>query len=269
MTTLSKNVLEKLKDSGFECNRLNNVYTMVHKKAQEGFIVYNDKTIENFAFVDGSRVLGDASSEIIHDGMTWAYDDLFPKTDRQKNNAMVGPHAEIVDDVNTSVPAKIENKQVSSIGDIEQSAIDNHPGTIAALLMLQHTPDELVLARKGQGGKVLSYVDGSNMRKMANFAFLFNWSVKNVSIREDEFEFSAIVECTFTFTEGHTVTKTQVGSANKKYSKTLKNEDKTPRCIMIGDTIKSAITDGEKKCMAELGICQDVYSGEHKAKGVM
>lgn len=262
MIPIPQSIIDEMKYRGFEMTNSKGVYSFLHKGASEGITVEDDVdndriSVSSFAFINGDRVFGEAAAEDTHKAVNYLEGAL--------GLILVEYPAE---DVNTSVPAKPENKQVSSIGNIEQNAIDNHPGTIAALLILQNTPAELVKSRKGQGGKVLSYVEGAKMRQMANFAFLYNWSTKNVSIREDEFEFSAIVECEFTFTEGHTVTKTQVGSANKKYSKTLKNADETPRCIMIGDTIKSAITDGEKKCMSELGICQDVYSGEHKAKGV-
>ena len=262
MVSIPQSVIDEMKYRCFEMTLSKGIYSFLHKGASEGITVEDDADndsifVSSFAFINGDRAFGEAAAEDTHKAVKYLEGALGLILDEYP-----------ADDVNTSVPAKIENKPVLSLGDIAQSAIDNHPGSIAALLMLQNTPNELVKSRKGQGGKVLSYVEGAEMRKMANIAFLFNWSTKNVSIREDEFEFSAIVECEFTFTEGYTVTKTQVGSANKKYSKTLVNADGTPRCIMIGDTIKSAITDGEKKCMSELGICQDVYSGEHKAKGV-
>ena len=262
MVSIPRSVIDEMKYRGFEMALSRGTYSFVHKESVEGITVMDDLdndcvSISSFAFMENARVFGEAAAEGTQLAVRYLEGALGLILDEYP-----------AEDVKTAVPAKTDNTPMSSIGDIAQSAIDHHPGSIAALLMLQNTPNELVLSRKGQGGKVLSYVEGAEMRKMANIAFLFNWSTKNVSIREDEFEFSAIVECEFTFTEGHTVTKTQVGSANKKYSKTLKNEDKTPRCIMIGDTIKSAITDGEKKCMSELGICHDVYSGKHKAKGV-
>jgi len=262
MFTIPRNVLDEMTYRSFVSTFNNGIYSFVKRESAEGLTAESDPEngntlVSSFKFVEGERIFSEEVSEDTHKALSYVRGALGCIIDEYP-----------AEDVKTSVLVTTENEPIYTLGNIAQTAIDNHPGSIAALLMLQNTPNELILSRKGQGGKVLSYVEGAEMRKMANIAFLFNWSTKNVSIREDEFEFSAIVECTFTFTEGHTVTKTQVGSANKKYSKTLKNEDGAPRCIMIGDTIKSAITDGEKKCMSELGICHDVYSGKHKAKGV-
>ena len=264
MEAINNEFTEHLQTMGFNANFAHGFYTFANKLAGEGFTlrVDGDKfTIQNFAFIKGEQVIGEAASESVLKGIEYLEDVL--NMTEQDTQQTLGPHAEVAT-VSDNVPAKSENK----IGDIEQKAIDEHPGTIAALLMLQNTPDSLVLSRKGSGGKMLSYVEGHDMRKMINFACLFNWSTKEVSIREDDYEFSAIVVCEFVFTEGYTVTKTQVGTAQKKFSRTLKDADDKPRCIMIGDTIKSAITDGEKKCISELGVCQDVYSGVHKAKGL-
>jgi hypothetical protein len=261
MVIIDRSVIDEMTYRSFQVQLSRGVYTFINKESQEGILVKDDPdnecvVIESFAFLFGEQVIGEASAE----GTVRAV--LYLEGALGLSDYECGTQ-------NDNTPVPVRNNDTSyTVGDIEQVAIDKHPGTIAALLMLQNTPDELVLSRKGQGGKMLSYVEGAVMTQMANYAFLFNWSVKGVSIREDDKEFSAIVECEFVFTEGYTVTKTQVGSANKKYSKTLKNADKTPQVIMIGDTIKSAITDGTKKCMSALGICQDVYSGAHKAKGL-
>ena len=65
-----------------------------------------------------------------------------------------------------------------------------------------------------------------------------------------------MMRITATTTEGVIISKTLLGQADKKFAKSDGKE------IMIGDTIKAAITDAKKKFAAELGLNQNVYSGE-------
>ena len=142
---------------------------------------------------------------------------------------------------------------------LSSELLEKHPGSLGILMMCQHTLDKDIKTKPGRGGKEVPYVEGALMVNQANYAFLFNWDSVIGEFWDDEYEMSVTVKCTFHFTEGYSVTHEQVGTADKKFSKTLKDHEGFPRAIMLGDTRKAAVTDGEKKCMSKLGMNKDVY----------
>jgi hypothetical protein len=259
MVIIDRSVLDEMNYRSFPVQLSKGVYTFTNKESQEGILVKDDPdnecvVVESFAFLNGEQVLGEASAE----GTVRAV--LYLEGALGLSEYECSTHSK-----NVPVPVEsnknINNAEIAPYGDtfIATKAIENHPGSIPALLMLQKTDKSLVKHLPKAGNP--AYVEGHTMIREANLAFLFNWDNEVVDVREDDFEFSVMVKCTFRFTEGHTVTKTQCGQADKKFSKTLKT-DGNPRLILIGDTIKAATTDGIKKCMSELGINQDVYAGE-------
>jgi hypothetical protein len=179
------------------------------------------------------------------------------------------PPKQEVESVDAEIITK-KDKQLYGIlpDNLTDELIAKHPGTTAALIGLQKTPPDYVKIIADKSGKPIlkngsetHYVEGHVMKREANFAFLFNWDTEVLEASEYDYEFTALVQCTFRFTEGHIVVKTQEGGADKKFSKRLKDKDGNPRLIMIADTKKAAITDGVKRCIADLGVNQDVYSG--------
>lgn len=259
MVTIDRSVLDEMEYRGFPVQLSKGVYTFINKESQEGILVKDDPdneyvVIESFAFLNGEQVLGEASAE----GTVRAV--LYLEGALGLSDYECGTQSD-----NTPIPVESDTTRecmaLRPYGDltIAEAAVQQHPGSIPVLLGLQRTHESLVkhLPKSGKP----AYVEGHTMIREANLAFLFNWDNEVVDVREDDFEISVIVKCTFRFTEGFEVVKTQCGQADKKFSKTLKTNGE-PRLILIGDTIKAATTDGIKKCMSELGINQDVYAGE-------
>lgn len=264
MVPIDRRVLDEMTYRSFKTQLNKGVYTFTNREAQEGIIVCDDVdndciAVHSFAFLNGERVYGEAASMLIARAVWYLQDELGLTDDKSPIEA-------------DNKPVPVESEQVGECtylqpyGDltIAEAAIRKHPGSIPVLLGLQHTHIDLV-KHLPKAGKP-AYVEGHTMIREANLAFLFNWDNEVVDVREDDFEISVMVKCTFRFTEGFEVIKTQCGQADKKFSTTLKTDGK-PRLIMIGDTIKAATTDGIKKCMSELGINQDVYAGKWSTNG--
>lgn len=125
----------------------------------------------------------------------------------------------------------------------------------ARLLMMQHTDKRYVRERPGRAGQKYQYVEGHYMHQAANLAFLFLWGseVKDVRITETEVFVWGTV---WGDIEGSRITKASVGQQDIKYRK----DSKIPLCL--GDDVKAAVTDMEKKGLSKFGIAADVYRGE-------
>ena len=140
---------------------------------------------------------------------------------------------------------------------ITAELMEAHPGTIKALLSLQVAPLQYI---KKDGNK--AYVEGHYVTTCLNYAFKFLWSSKHVETREDDTEFSVVMHFAAKMDNDKWIKKSICGQADKKFSKTIVDENGNRAVIMIGDTIKAAITDAKKKFASELGMFKNVYAGE-------
>ena len=141
------------------------------------------------------------------------------------------------------------------------------------LRMLQRTPENHVFKRPGKGGDQFSYVTGTYMKKIANYTFGWLWDsevVKEGIITNTEGlprHIWVLVKLTINKLDKNgrpfqIITKTQAGGADVKY---MKNNPSTP--MNYSNDLKAAITDGIKKCLAELGIASDIY-GKNEFKEI-
>lgn len=131
--------------------------------------------------------------------------------------------------------------------------ITGHPGTISALIGLQHTEPSHIMTRKGPKGTSLKYVDVSYMTTALNYAALMDWSFEVVETRTDEIEGKthiSVLGClTLTTDKGSEIVKQQWGSQVLKVH------------MELGDALKAATSDAMKKCASMLGIAADIYGG--------
>lgn len=141
------------------------------------------------------------------------------------------------------------------------------------LMVLQKTPSNHIYKRKGKGGNDFEYVTGTYMKKVLNYAFGWLWDTEVVNsgevVIEDKIQQIWVdVRLTINRINPKTkeiepmISKTQTGRADVKY---LTSKPKVP--VDFGNDRKAAITDGLKKCAAELGIASDVY-GRHEFREI-
>ena len=133
------------------------------------------------------------------------------------------------------------------------------------LRIIQKTPPQFVLKRKGRGGMTFDYVPGSYFKKVLNFTFGWNWDfvIKKQeilgSIGDSWSQVVTLGSLTVKDDAGHTITKEDNGKADIKYLR----DKKIP--MDIGNDFKASATDCLKRCAAQLGIASDVYGrGELK-----
>jgi len=146
-------------------------------------------------------------------------------------------------------------------------------------LITGKTPDEAKLERKARGSKDVTYVPGWWFIEQANALFLHLWNHEVVEqfLGEGQVwakcKVSVVVPgrtITERFPDGRevvtrietvTVSKTQFGGSDiKKYG----DGAKSGQVIDIADDLKSAATDGMKKCLSEFGFASDVYRRHDK-----
>lgn len=118
------------------------------------------------------------------------------------------------------------------------------------------TPERFVRTRKGTGGKIFEYVPKGYFERALNMMFGLNgWnsSVKEIHTREKKdskgrtiTDIAVVVRLEY-YINGQMNYKEQ-GGAGEAYPENA-----------FGDALKSAITDGLKKCCSQLGIAGDVY----------
>lgn len=164
----------------------------------------------------------------------------------------------------------VETKELHGIlpKRLTQALLDekNHPGSIAVLINSQITDEEYLKEAPGGGGRTMTYVEGNVMKRHANYAFRFNWDSEILDKWESEKEVMVQVKCIFKFTEGFEIHRTEIGGADKKFSKTKKGKDKQPLQIMVADTWKAAVTDAIKCCLRDEEMDSDLYSGDRKCQ---
>lgn len=118
------------------------------------------------------------------------------------------------------------------------------------------TPERFIRTRKGTGGKVFEYVPKGYFERALNMMFGLNgWNttVKQILTRDKKdskgriiTDIAVVVRLEYTI-NGQMNYKEQ-GGAGEAYPENA-----------FGDALKSAITDGLKKCCSQLGIAGDVY----------
>mgnify|MGYP001590176751 CR=1 FL=1 len=127
------------------------------------------------------------------------------------------------------------------------------------LRIVQKTPPQFILKRKGRGGMQFDYVPGSYFKKVLNFTFGWNWDFKIVKqeiigeIGDSWAQVVTLGSLTVKDDKDHTITKEDNGKADIKYLKGTKNP------MDIGNDFKASATDCLKRCAAQLGIASDVY----------
>ncbi len=275
MTKLTPDQLKETKAAmlkkNFKYKQINGIHNFINGAIMEGIEVKTDCSINPYwSDIDERKYGYDAVGNETRNAVSileqifmedTTVQDMHPEGQEEPKQEVETKEAEII----TKDEAQLYGILPENLTD---ALIDKHPGTTAALIGLQKTPPDYVKIIADKSGKPIlkngsetHYVEGHVMKREANFAFLFNWDTEVLEVSEYDYEFTALVQCTFRFTEGHIVVKTQEGGADKKFSKKLKDKEGNPRLIMIADTKKAAITDGVKRCIADLGVNQDVYSG--------
>lgn len=141
------------------------------------------------------------------------------------------------------------------------------------LFVLQKTPKNHIYKRPGKGKGEFEYVTGTYMKKVLNYAFGWLWDTEVVNsgevvVNDKVVQIWVDVKLIINRINPKTkeiekmITKTQTGRSDVKY---LRSNPKTP--VDYGNDRKAAITDGLKKCAAELGVASDVY-GKHEFKEI-
>ena len=242
MEAINRKFVKHLEKMEFNANFAHGFYTFANKLAGEGFTlrVDNDEfTIQNFAFINGEQVYGEAASESVVEGIQYLEDVL--NMNVQDTQQKLGPHAEIAtfaEDGRSTVTDKITKRDL----ELRTNAIET-------LLMMQTTDPKYIKTRPGPKKTTLSYVDGTYMTRALNFAFLFDWSFEVPETRQDGEFFTALGLLTVNL-DGKTITKSQWGSQKMRAG------------MELGDALKGATTDALKKCASMFGIAADVYAGE-------
>lgn len=139
-----------------------------------------------------------------------------------------------------------------------QSAHITEISYIDALCLFQKTPSKHVKIRPGRGGKSVQYVTGEYMKRCATIMTNGRWGSTIDSIEVIGNTVVCVGSVSLTTDTGEIIKISQAGGSEIKCKKG------TDKIIDISDDYKSAITDMVKKCLSEIGIAHDVYSGEAK-----
>lgn len=133
------------------------------------------------------------------------------------------------------------------------------------------TPIKSVRRRTIRGGKEANYVDTYYMTRQASLITGFRWSSKCLKevYRPDELkprEIGVLMEVTLYDQEGHAFSHQSWGSAGVAvWNKDGNDESGVPHkagdIIAFFDALKSAYSDGIKKCLSYFGIANDIYGG--------
>ena len=252
------------KDRGFKSFHSNGIHNFVNADIREGFTVKSKSLDWYWVDQDDEKQYNHGSlSEHTRDTIKYINEKIMLMSPESNPEPIPEPTPEITKIPESETPPAGAVANVNDRGiiptNLSSELLEKHPGSLGILMMCQHTLDKDIKTKPGRGGEEVPYVEGALMVNQANYAFLFNWDSVIGEFWDDEYEMSVTVKCTFHFTEGYSVTHEQVGTADKKFSKTLKDHEGFPRAIMLGDTRKAAVTDGEKKCMSKLGMNKDVY----------
>ena len=250
---ISKELEAELNKKGFFRQDINGVIGFLNKEIKWGFEVKNNH-------INPYCILPDLEREYIPEmhnchQKVQDCDIIIENMQEVKKNPDIiikGGHV-----IQETAPASQDHGCMIMPMYITTELMEAHPGTIKALLSLQEAPDIYI---KKEGKK--SYVEGHYVTTCLNYVFKFLWSSEHVETREDDKEFSVVMCFTAKMDDDKLIKKSICGQANKKFSTTIVDENGNRAVILIGDTIKAAITDAKKKFASELGMFKNVYAGE-------
>jgi len=125
------------------------------------------------------------------------------------------------------------------------------------LRMLQKTPKNHIYTRPAKGGGRWEYVTGIYTKKVLNMVFGWMWSSTILDIREKHEQICVTVRVTIVTNKGvEIIHKDDIGKKDLSYRRGTKD------LLDYGNDEKAAVTDGIKRCAAQLGIASDVYGKE-------
>ena len=238
---------------GFKYRQSNGVHNFLNAAILQG-IEINGHNINPFCVGDESeRVYGyDNVGHEVRDMIPIIEDILMePANDLQDEDK--AHEGEVIPPDTPNPPEKVPDQAGLVTGVIPQyltnELIDNHPGTIPALLSMQKTAPMYIKSRE----KGMKYVDVSYMTTALNLATLMDWSFEVIDTKDyvidKKHHFAVLGRLTIQTTEGKTIIKEQWGSQVLKAK------------MEIGDALKAAASDALKKGASMLGIAADVYGG--------
>ena len=115
------------------------------------------------------------------------------------------------------------------------------------------TPKKVIFKRPARGGMQVDYIPGWWFIQQLNALFYHCWDLEVLNQDIGKMQVWALVKLTVRGPDGLVVTKTQFGGSD------IKRLKGTETVIDVGDDLKSAVTDGLKKCATLLGIASDIY----------
>ena len=239
MKSINEEHTKHLESVGFSATFSGGSYTFAHKTAREGILlnkIDDEYIIENFAFINGEQVIGQAASSVIVQGIDYL-EDVLGISGTAPTAQMVGPHAEIGD-------GRAADTSLITERDFELQTTSR-----SSLLMMQKTDLAYIKERKGPGKSILKYVDVQYMIRALNFAFGFDWSFDVIETRQEGDYLTVLGKLTVNM-DGTIISKTQWGSQQLRAK------------MELGDGLKGATSDSLKKCASMFGIAADVYSCE-------
>ena len=140
-------------------------------------------------------------------------------------------------------------------------ATNNHPLSDEQIsLISQPTPSEHVEFGPGRGGMLLAYVKISYAIQMLNRIFGYNWSVEHGDPIILEASDEVLVPTRLVVRLPHDGGEIEV--VKTQYGRDDIARNRQGQIVSQGDAIKSAASDGLKKCASLWGMFADVYSGE-------
>lgn len=246
MKSINKEYTDFLQDMKLDVTFSKGKYTIVDKIAQEGIILSSgddeEYEIDNFAFINGEQVFGQAASDNIFDAINYLEDVLnIGGTPPMKHETDV---ATVADDGRSTITDMITEQDF----ELQTTARNT-------LLMMQKTDPDYIkyrVVKKARAGKPevkVPYVDGQYMTRALNFAFGFDWSFA-VEESRTEGEYVTVLGSLVVNMDGVSIRKEQWGSQQLRQG------------MEFGDGLKAATTDALKKCASMFGIAADVYAGE-------
>lgn len=120
------------------------------------------------------------------------------------------------------------------------------------LHILQKTPAKHVYTRPGRGGQQFTYVTGTYVKKVLNYAFGWDWDFEIIDKGREGAQVWVQGRLTARMGE-RKIVKEQFGRAEIKMMKGTQN------AVDYGNDLKAAATDALKKCASELGVASDIY----------
>lgn len=124
-------------------------------------------------------------------------------------------------------------------------------------IVTQEVPKEAIRTRPGRGGKTFSYVSHDWVTGVLNDAFGFDWDFEALPETLRVSEAGVGIFCRLTVRkDGSPVTKVEFG-----WKENIKG-------MTEGDRIKSAVSDGLRRCAMRLGVGLSLYGGDMTAQDV-